>query len=91
MGENNQDLAVGGKLRAITRRNLGIELEYIGFIPRENGIQRSIMDRKTFFLTDTDYSFSKAIDRVARKLISTPETPSPRLFEANEDIIELGI
>ena len=69
---------------------MGCELEYIGFIPREEGIYRSIIERLPFFILEPDSRFSQSIDLIARKLISTLQISTPRLPIDNDDLAELS-
>ncbi len=90
MGRNESDLAVGARLRTIARKNLGVELEYIGFLYQDDQVGRSMLERKPTFLSNPNSPFSKAIDLVSRKLLSLPDTPQPRLYEDNEDLLSLA-
>jgi flagellar biosynthesis protein FlhG len=90
MGASNQDLLLGSKLRSITTRNVGIKMEYIGFLKREEGISRSIIERRPFYQNHPDSQFGRAMTLIAKKLISTPIPEAPALFEENEDIRQLG-
>lgn len=90
MAQSDQDLAIGRNLRNISRKNMGCELEYIGFIPREEGIHRSIIERLPFFILEPGSRFSQSIDLIARKLISTLQISTPRLPIDNNDLAELS-
>ncbi len=89
MGKSHQDLLTGRKLRTIATRNLGIGMEYIGFLKHEEPIVRSILERRPFILIEPENAFSRAVLTVAEKLIATPVPASPVLFEDNEDIRNL--
>jgi flagellar biosynthesis protein FlhG len=86
MGKSHQDLLIGSKLRTIATRNLGIGMEYIGFLKSEETIVRSILERRPFILIEPENSFSRSVVTVAEKLIARPIPASPVLFEDNEDI-----
>jgi flagellar biosynthesis protein FlhG len=89
-GRSNRDFAVGAKLREISRKNLGIPMEYIGFLPEDPQVSRSIFTRRPYMLTDPEAAFSRGLHMVARKLIATELKASPRLFdEDGQDIQEL--
>lgn len=90
MGQSNQDLSIGRNLRNISRKNLGCELEYIGFIPREEGVHRSIIQRQPFFTLEPGSRFSQSIDLIARKIMSAQQTQAPGLTMDNDDLAELG-
>lgn len=89
-GRSNRDFSVGAKLREISQKNLGIPMEYIGFLPEDPRVSRSIFTRKPFLLTDPEVPFSRGLQMVARKMIASELRSSPRLFdEDGEDIREL--
>jgi flagellar biosynthesis protein FlhG len=90
MAQSDQDLAIVRNLRDISRKNMGCELEYIGFLPMEEGIHRSMIQRLPFFLSEPGSRFSRSIDLVARKLIATAQISTPRLPIDNEDLAELS-
>lgn len=89
MGNSNKDFAIGAKLREIANRNIGIGMEYIGFLPADAQISHSILKRTPFVLLFPNSPFSTAIATIARKLSVSPHHKSPRLFTDDEDIREL--
>lgn len=90
MGKSNRDFSVGAKLREISRKNLAIPMEYIGFLPSDQNIAASIFKRVPYALSDPNSSYAQAVHLVARKLISSQLHASPRLYdESEEDIQEL--
>lgn len=90
MGRSPQDIALGSKLREIVGNNLGLEVEYIGFIGYEELVRRSILERTPTTINYPDSAFGKQIDQIAQKLIATPVPKEPKLFEADEDLKELA-
>jgi flagellar biosynthesis protein FlhG len=90
MGRSSQDIALGSKLREIAGNNLGVGVEYIGFIGYEDLVRRSILERTPTIVSYPSSAFSKQIDQIARKLITTPVPKEPRLFESDEDLKELA-
>ncbi|MFP4617924.1 MAG: P-loop NTPase [Spirochaetaceae bacterium] len=89
MGNSNKDFAIGAKLREIANKNIGIGMEYIGFLPADAQISHSILKRTPFVLLFPNSPFSTAITTIARKLSVSPHHRSPRLFTDDEDIREL--
>ncbi len=90
MGRSPQDIALGSKLREIAGNNLGIVVEYIGFIGYEDLVRRSILERTPTIVGHPSSAFGKQIDQIAQKLIATPVPKEPRLFESDEDLKELA-
>ncbi len=89
MGRSSQDITLGSKLREIVFGNLGLAVEYIGFIGYEELVRRSILERTPTAINYPDSSFVKQIDQIAQKLITTPVPKEPRLFEDDEDLKDL--
>jgi len=89
-GRSNRDFSVGAKLREISRKNLGIPMEYIGFLPEDPQVSRSIFTRRPYMLTNPTVPFSRGLQIVARKMIAAELKNSPRLFdEDGKDLVEL--
>ena len=90
MGRSSQDIALGSKLREIVGGNLGIAVEYIGFIGYDDFVRRSVLERTPTIISHPASAFSRQVDQIAQKLIATPVPKEPRLFEADEDLKELA-
>lgn len=90
MGRTNEDLAIGAKLRHIVRKNLAIEVEYIGYLSYDMTIGRSVLTRKPLAVSMPESPFSKSLELIARKIILSPIPATPKLFEANEDLLSLS-
>jgi len=90
MGTTAQDIATGGKLREVARRNLDIEVEFIGFVRRDEMVSRSIQKRTPMAELQPDSAFTRSVDQIAGKLIAAPVPQTPVLFEENEDLTELA-
>jgi flagellar biosynthesis protein FlhG len=88
MGNSNQDLAVGAKLREISSKNIGLSMEYIGFLPNEADVSRSIIERRPYLQLASATPFSRAVFTAARKLVSSVYREPPQLYEG-EDLQEL--
>jgi len=85
MGRSPGDRDLGKKLRIISRKNLGISLEYTGYLPYERDISRSILNRKPFCL-DHNTEFTRNLARTAERLQKLiPDSRIP-LYEADEDL-----
>ncbi len=85
-GRTGKDLSVGMRLRDIARKNIGIEMEYIGFLKDDQAVVQSVAARKPACLLAPQAEFSVGVDRVAQKVVAAPAIPGPVLYEANEDI-----
>ena len=89
IGRNKQALNLGLKLRQICKKNIGINMEYIGFIEYTNQISLSIIKRTPLVLSNPNTQFSRALHSIAEHLKKLPYNDKIVLYEANEDITNL--
>lgn len=89
MGNSNKDFAIGAKLRDISEKNIGIGMEYVGFLPNEPDLTRSILERTPYMLIAPNSPFNTAVTTVAGKIATAAPQNPPRLYSDDEDIREL--
>ena len=89
IGRNKQAIALGSKLRQICKKNIGINMEYIGFIEYTDQVSVSIIKRTALVLSSPNSQFARAIRKIAENLIQITYIEKPVLYDANEDIINL--
>src|SRR6056297_1115680 len=80
MGNSSQDFSVGAKLREISRKNLAIPMEFIGYLPRDPGVEKSIVTRIPYLIDNPNSNFSKGVKIVVNKLLSGTFSTTPQLF-----------
>lgn len=90
MGHSRSEIPLGAKLRQVARKNLDIEVQYIGFLPHDPVVPTSIARRRPLFSLAPDAAFSRGIAAVTRRVIAEPTPTTPRLFEADEDLAEVA-
>ena len=89
IGRNKQAIVLGSKLRQICKKNIGINMEYIGFIEYTDLVSLSIIQRTALVLSSPNSQFARAIRKIAENLIQVTYIDKPVLFDANEDIVNL--
>ena len=89
MGKSQNDLALGAKLRHIVRKNLEIEIEYIGFVGYDDAVDRSIVERTPLCAGYPESNFASSIDLIREKLMESLNFGEQRLFDDDEDIKDL--
>ncbi len=89
IGTSSKDFSVGAKLREISRKNLSIPMEFIGFLPHDPGVSKSIITRVPYIIDNPDSKFSQGVQLVARKLTAGTFSTPPQLFDDDQDIQEL--
>ena len=89
MGRSAGDRDLGKNLRIISRKNLGVSLQYLGYLEWNAGVSRSIIKRRPYCADNRD-SVSSAIEGIARRLEKfVPEKNIP-LYEGDEDLETLN-
>lgn len=85
MGRSVNDRDLGSKLRVISRKNLGISLQYLGYIEWMPGVSHSITSRKPYSIDHQD-NLTSSLEGICRRLDKiVPEKNIP-LYEDNEDL-----
>ena len=90
MGTDQQDLVTCARLRQIVRRNLNLELEYIGLLNKDDAVQRSVRQHEPLLLLEPISRFSRCIEKITYKIFELDPSAGPKLFEGNEDLAELS-
>ncbi len=89
MGRTARDLSVGARLRVISRRNLNMEVEYIGFLPRDDAVPESLLQRKPVCAGEPTSPFSRSMDMLVQRMLAKPLGEPPKLYEGDQDLAEL--
>ncbi len=75
MATKPKDLAMGEKLRKISKSHLGIDMEYLGFLYRDQSIPDSIQERKPLGISNPDCPTFQTIIRMAYKITNSQRLP----------------
>jgi flagellar biosynthesis protein FlhG len=89
MGITARDLSVGARLRVISRRNLNMEVEYIGFLRRDDAVPASLAQRTPVCAAEPTSPFSRSMDMLVQRMLGRPLGESPKLYEGDQDLAEL--
>jgi len=89
IGTSSKDFSVGAKLREISRKNLSIPMEFIGFLPHDPAVSRSIFTRVPYILENPNSPFAQGMRLLTQKLTNGTFPSTAQLFEDDEDIQEL--
>jgi len=89
MGKSQNDFAIGAKLKQIVRKNLELEVEYIGFLGYDDIVDRSIAERKPASILHPQSNFTKTIELIANKILSSGGNAID-LYDDEENIHYLG-
>lgn len=90
-GRSAEELPLGAKLRQIARKNLNIELEYIGFLPHDPAVEHSPFERQPTATRYPDCMFMRGLQGVSATLQKIhPEHPHPPLYDDDQDLNKAG-
>lgn len=89
MGRNADDLHLGTNLRMISRKNLGINVHYVGFLPYDREISKSVIKKELFISSSPDSPFSVNMEKLADMVESNPVIEA-EILENDIDIQELA-
>jgi flagellar biosynthesis protein FlhG len=71
MGKEIQELALGGRLRQVCTRHLSVGIDYIAFVPWDEAVRPSIIDRQLLGRSAPEAPFVKSMVAIARKIAGT--------------------
>ena len=89
IGRNKQAISLGSRLRQICKKNIGINMEYVGFIEYTELVSSSIIKRTALVVTSPNSQFARALRKIAENLIHIGYIDKPVLYDSDEDIINL--
>lgn len=75
MAYKPKDLTSGEKLRKITKNYLNIEMEYLGFLYRDQAVENSIAQRHPLAVLDPNNATYQTVIRMAYKIASARKLP----------------
>lgn len=84
------DLAIAESLRDLVDRNLGVDLQALGIMVHDEQIASTFRARQPIVAEDAERLISVEIDRLAQKIVQSPEYPTMALAtDMYEDSYEL--
>jgi flagellar biosynthesis protein FlhG len=75
MAYKPKDVAMGERLRKISKNHLSIEMEYLGFLYRDKIVEQSIYERKPLALLAPSNQTYQTIVRIAYKIVNAKKLP----------------
>ena len=88
--ENEQSINLGMKLKDITKKNIGIDPAFLGYLPEDREVQASIFRRSPVIMTHPASPFSAATAELARKLTSEIFDEQPQLYLDDDDLLSMN-
>jgi flagellar biosynthesis protein FlhG len=85
MGRSVNDRDLGKNLRIISRKNLGVSLQYLGYLEWMPEVSRSIISRSPYCLDHHDH-LTSGFEGICRRLENIVPERSIPLYEGDEDL-----
>jgi len=89
MGSGQDDAVIAQRLREIASRNLGLGMEYITYIMRDQAVSASVSDRSPLAVTAPDSLFVRGVRAAADRILRTPAAAAPGLDLDDEDLFSM--
>ncbi|QQR89226.1 MAG: helix-turn-helix domain-containing protein [Myxococcales bacterium] len=92
-----QDTELGEEIVIATRRRLGVNLKYLGYLGQDEAISMCLRKRRPLMIDSPGSKASRGIERVVRRVLLMPDRLSrleepalPVSFDSHYGILELG-
>jgi len=69
MGENARDLEMAKRLRSLVQNKLGIKMDFVGFLPKDERVSYAVALRKPLALTDPACKFVQATETAVERIL----------------------
>lgn len=86
--EDSDDLIMADKFTEIVKKNIGLPLEFIGYIESENHLREAINTRVPHIIRHPNSRFRNNLEFILRGIEEAPEVGSPYLYDDLEQMQE---
>ncbi|MGO8692941.1 MAG: P-loop NTPase [Rectinemataceae bacterium] len=83
-GGSGTDGELGYRLRDIAKKNLGLDIEFAGYLPDDPALPRSVALRTPLVALDPTSPFAREIGAIAARVGTSPRRAGPELHEGGE-------
>lgn len=92
IGETSQDLEMAKRLRSLVQKKLGIQMDFVGFLPKDEGVNYAIALRSPLAVTNPDCQFVMGITKSVERIFQhTYEYNELHIFESDENSEDLEV
>lgn len=86
-GETTEDLEMAKRLRSLVHKKLGISMDFVGFVPKDERISYAVATRTPMTISNPESDYVQALEKsVERILQHTYQYNSMNEFESAEEI-----
>lgn len=91
-GQTEADLEMAKRLRSLVEKKLGIEMDFVGFVPKDDRVSLAVATRTPLCLSDGECAYTKALKTSAERILShTYEFNSMNEFDPGEEPEKLDL
>ncbi len=83
MGRASSDAELGRRLRDISAKNLGLCLDFAGYLPEDPALPASVAARRPILDSDPGSPFSRGVAALAARLAASPAAPIAELHDGD--------
>jgi flagellar biosynthesis protein FlhG len=83
-GRGGGDAELGYRLRDIAAKNLGLSVEFAGYLLEDEAVPRSVAARRPLIALDPKSPFARGVSAIASRIASAGPAPSGLLEEADD-------
>ncbi len=88
MGKSTQDLEMARRLKALSQSKLTVPLDFVGFLPRDEGIELAVATRRPISITNPQSAFVRQLDAAAERILLHSYEYNSALEENEEPVNE---
>lgn len=81
MGTSVKDLEMAGRLRSLAQHKLSVQMDFIGFIPKDDLLPISVARRKPLVLTDSTCGFTRQLAAAGERILLHAYDYNNAMFE----------
>jgi flagellar biosynthesis protein FlhG len=86
--EEEDDLIMANKFVEIVRKNIGLPVEFIGYIESEDHLREAINTRVPHIVRQPDSIFKNHLEFILKSIEEAPEVGAPYLYDDLDDMQE---
>jgi flagellar biosynthesis protein FlhG len=87
-GNNERDIAFGAKMGKIINNNLGLNVEYLGFLPEEQYARQCLLEKKPLYTLHKDSHWIRNCNKIVDRLLSFHDYPRA-LYSSDIDSLDV--
>lgn len=91
MAEDKKHLSLGENLRNIIHKNIGIDVEYLGLLPKDKSIEEAVLQREPLFVVNPSCKWMENCRKIADRLVNFENFPIQLYPDDDFDSVDVVI